>query len=209
MEVRAVRPDGVERCDVVDIEQLLEQPETIVWVDIPTVDADATHLLSEVFGFHKLAVHDCAHRNSVPKVHLYRDAVLLVLHAPEPGEGGHVHHVELDQLIGPGVLVTVHGPLNPALDPQVALAETAAVARRLEAGRLHPADSFQLSSAIVTALANRMRDYLDARTADIGQLEEHVTGGWHGKAEDLLDQMFRVRHGLLTVKVMAVLSSGL
>jgi magnesium transporter len=113
------------------------------------------------------------------------------------------------QLIGPGVLVTVHGPLNPALDPQVALVETAAVARRLEAGRLHPADSFQLSSAIVTALANRMRDYLDARTADIAQLEEQVTGGWHGKAEDLLDRMFRVRHGLLTVKIMAVLSSGL
>jgi Mg2+ and Co2+ transporter CorA len=209
MDVRAVRPDGVERCDAGDIKALLQQPETIVWVDIPTVDAEATHLLSEVFGFHPLAVHDCAHRNSLPKCHIYPTAVQIVLHAPEPGQGGHVHYVELDQLIGPGVLVTAHGPLNPNLDPQVALVETTTVARRLEAGRLHPASSFELSSAIVTALANRMRDYLNAQTGDISQLEHQVTGGQHGKAEDLLDRMFRVRHGVQTVKSMTVLSGGL
>jgi Mg2+ and Co2+ transporter CorA len=98
MDVRAVRPDGVERCDVGDIKALLDQPETIVWIDIPTVDADATRLLSEVFGFHPLAVHDCAHCNPVPKVHRYPDAVLVVLRAPEPADGSHVHYVELDQL---------------------------------------------------------------------------------------------------------------
>jgi hypothetical protein len=31
MDVRVVRPDSVERCDVGDIKVLLEQPETIVW----------------------------------------------------------------------------------------------------------------------------------------------------------------------------------
>jgi magnesium transporter len=209
MDVRAVRPEGVERCNASDIKLLLEEPEIVIWVDIPAVNAEAMHLLSEVFGFHALAIYDCAHRNTVPKCHVYPDAVQIVLHAPEPGEGGHVHHVELDQLIGPSVLVTVHGPLNPDLDPQVALFETSAVARRLEAGRLHPANSFELSSAIVTALANRMRDYLDAQTAEVSDLEHQVTGRRHGKAEDLLDQMFRVRHSLQTVKTMTVLSGGL
>lgn len=52
-----------------------------------------------------------------------------------------MRHVELDQLIGPGVLVTVHGPLNPDVDSEAALVETAAVARRLEAGRLRAATS--------------------------------------------------------------------
>jgi magnesium transporter len=36
-----------------------------------------------------------------------------------------------------------------------------------------------------------------------------LTGGRHGKAEDLLDRMFRVRHGLQAVKTMASLSGGL
>ena len=41
-------------------------------------------------------------RNPVPKVHLYRDHLFVVLHAPERGARGHVHYVELDQFIGPG-----------------------------------------------------------------------------------------------------------
>ena len=54
-----------------------------------------------------------------------------------------------------------------------------------------------------------MRDYLNVQTGDISQLEHQVTGGQHGKAEDLLDRMFRVRHGVQTVKSMTVLSGGL
>ena len=209
MDVRVVRSDGVERCEVGEIRDLLGRPETIVWVDIPTFDAEARQLLSEVFGFHPRAVDDCAQRNTIPKIHVYPDEVFVVLHAPEPGQGGHVHYVELDQFIGPGVLVTVHGPLNPALEPDVALVETASVARRLESGRLHPANAFELSSAVVTALANRMRTYLDDRTSEVWKLEQQVTGGQHFDTEAFLDQMFRVRHGLLAVKNMAVISSGL
>jgi hypothetical protein len=37
-----------------------------------------------------------------------------------------VHYLELDQFIGPNYLVTVHGPLNPAVDPELALRETGA-----------------------------------------------------------------------------------
>jgi magnesium transporter len=103
VHVLAVRPDGVERYDAGAIKALLAEPYTIVWVDVVTFDADASGLLSEVFGFHTLALHDCAHRNTVPKCHVYPDAVEIVLQAPEPGEGGHVHHVELDQLVGRGL----------------------------------------------------------------------------------------------------------
>jgi Mg2+ and Co2+ transporter CorA len=68
------------------------------------------------FGFHPLAIRDSANRNQVPKIHRYDDHLFLVLHAPQPGAGGHVHYVELDQFIGDRYLVTVHGPLNPAVD---------------------------------------------------------------------------------------------
>jgi hypothetical protein len=47
-----------------------------------------------------------------------------------PGKHGHVHYVELDQFIGRNYLVTVHGPLNPAVNPQVAFLGTGARSRR-------------------------------------------------------------------------------
>jgi hypothetical protein len=49
-----------------------------------------------------------------------------------------VHYIELDQFIGVRYLVTVHGPINPAVHPDVALRETRAVLERIQAGRLRP-----------------------------------------------------------------------
>jgi hypothetical protein len=117
-------------------------------------------VLSEVFGFHPLAIRDCVERNHVAKVHAYPDHVFVVLHAPERGQGGHVHYLELDQFIGPSYLVTVHGPLNPVVDPELALRETRAVLRRVEAGRLRPSSSYELSHAIVSALTRHQEAFV-------------------------------------------------
>lgn len=117
-----------------------------------------------------------------------------------------MHYVELDQFIGPNYCVTVHGPLNPAVEPDAALVETGTLARRLEAGRLRPAAPSDLSAAVVGALTGRMRDYLAVLTQEVWKLEQQVTAGRRGNAEEFLDEMFRVRHGLLAVRTMATLS---
>ena len=49
-----------------------------------------------------------------------------------------MHLLELDQIVGDRFLVTVHGPLNPVVDPAEALVETAGVLRRIEGGRFRP-----------------------------------------------------------------------
>jgi magnesium transporter len=54
----------------------------------------------------------------------YPEYVFSVLHAPKVGKRGHVHYVELDHFVGRNYLVTVHGPLNPAVAPQVAFLDT-------------------------------------------------------------------------------------
>ena len=95
-------------------------------------------MLGGVFGFHARAVQDSVQRNHVPKVHVYPDHVFVVLHAPEPGAGGHVHYVELDQFVGARYLVTVHGPVNPAVRPDAATVETDAVAVRIDGGPAAP-----------------------------------------------------------------------
>ena len=93
----------------------------------------------------------------------------------------------------------MHGPVNPLVRADVALEETRAVARRVETGRLRPTSAADLSFAIVTALTGRMRDLLSTLTEEVWQLERQVTAGHGGDPEQFLEELFAVRHGLLTI----------
>ena len=112
---------------------LLAATRGIVWVDVPEWDAEAADVLARVFGLHPLAVHDCEVRNRLPKLHAYPDSLLLVLHAPERGAGRARPPRRARPLIGPRYLVTVHGPVNPAVPLEVALRDTARGPRRASA----------------------------------------------------------------------------
>jgi len=206
MDVRLLTREGCERRRVDELPELLKRDDGLVWVDIPVCDPAAARVLAEDFGFHPLAVRDCVERNRMPKVHPYPDHVLIILHAPEIGKAGHIHFVELDQFIGPGYLVTVHGPVNPAVDTRVAMRETDAVLRRIEAGKLRPATSFELSYAIASALTRYQESFVEVITRDVWLLEQRVTSGHMGDPEQFLEEMFRARHGLLAVRTMAALS---
>ena len=208
MEIRWITADGVARCSGDDLPRLRGSRDGVLWVDLPVGDPDTGTVLGQVFGFHPKAVQDCLQRSPVPKVHVYPDHVFVVLHAPEPGHRGHVHYVELDQFVGEHFVVTVHGPANPAVSPAAMRVETDAVAARLEGGRLRCPTGYQLSTAIVSALTGRMHDHITARTAEVWRCEQQVTAGEMGDAEEFLDGMFRVRHGLLTVRTMAAQSAG-
>ncbi|MBC2637982.1 MULTISPECIES: magnesium transporter CorA family protein [unclassified Rhodococcus (in: high G+C Gram-positive bacteria)] len=206
MDVRFISDEGVRSYPASDLRMLLDRPGGVVWVDVPTWDDQAEDAMTTIFGCHPLAVRDSRDRNQVPKVHRYENHFFVVLHAPQSGAQGHVHYVELDQFIGSRYLVTVHGPVNPAIDPSTAMVEVNAVLGRLESGKLRPGTGFELSFAVLAALTARMRAYTADLTKDVWKLEQQVTGGHLGNPETFLDEMFRVRHGLLTVGTMASLS---
>jgi len=206
MDVRRVSEAGTERCDPARLPDLLAEDDGFVWVDLPLGDPSIERVLTDVFAFHPRAVLDCLQRIQVPKVHVYADSAFVVLHAPQPGDRGHVHYVEIDQFVGERYLVTVHGPVNPAVAASSTRVEVDAVAARLDDGRFRPASPAELSTAIVSALTARMRDLLVELTKDVWAFEQQVTGGPMGDAETFLDGMFRVRHGLLAVRTMAALS---
>jgi magnesium transporter len=206
MDVRFVSDEGIiQQHPVEDLASLLAREDGLVWVDIPVCDQEAAQVLSEVFGFHPLAVQACIERNAVPKVRAYRDHLFVILHAPELGTGGHVHYVELDQFIGPRYVVTVHGPVNPAVPPEAAQRETRAVLGRIQAGRLHPRSAFELSYAIVSALVQGQEGFVETVTRQVWPLEQRVTSGHLGDPEQFLEELFGTRHGLLAVSNMATL----
>jgi Mg2+ and Co2+ transporter CorA len=209
MNVLVIGDAGVEQHDAEELPQLLKRDDALVWVDIPMCDPAASHVLSDVFGFHSFAVRDCVERNHVSKFHVYADYVFSVLHAPQVGRRGHVHYVELDQFVGKNYLVTVHGPLNPAVNPEVALLDTGAVHRPITQGHLVPSSPFDLSYAIVSALTRREADLVAKLAQESGRLEQRVMlSEERNDPEAFVEELFQIWYELLAVRTMAVHSAA-
>ncbi len=209
MDLYLITDSGVKPFPAEDLAEQLARPDTLIWADIPRCDGRTAMVLSETFGFHDIAIRDCLERNHISKLHVYDDHVFTVLHAPEIGSRGHVHYVELDQFLGPNYLVTVHGPLNPAVDPDIAFLDTASVIRRIDNGRLHPRSPFELSSAIISALARREIDMIADLAKQSGNLERQLMLGKVGAdPEPFLEDLFRAWYELLAIRTIAVHSAA-
>jgi hypothetical protein len=84
VQLKWISADGVSAQPVDAAAELLARSDGLVWLDIPTWDEAAEHVLRDVFAFHPMAISDCTQRNQVPKVHVYPDQ------RPDPtvGAGG-------------------------------------------------------------------------------------------------------------------------
>jgi Mg2+ and Co2+ transporter CorA len=203
MRVSFVQQSAVTDHEVADVPALLAREDGFVWIDVDEFDDEAAHLLETQFAAHPLVVGACRQRNFVPTLHKYDAHLFLVLHTPLAEPGGHVHALELDQLVGTRYLVTVHGPLNPAVPPAEARAETDQVRRRIEQGRFRPDGPDEVSYAIGSAMARRQGAAVRAVANRLPELEGEVMGSDFHHPEALLDQLFLLRHELLVSRTMA------
>lgn len=196
--------DGVaKRCAPEDVESLLARDDGFVWVDVPEFDDDAAGLLAREFRMHPMALRDCRERSHVAKIRASQDAVFLIIHAPEPGDAGHVHLVELDMFVGLRFLVTTHGPLGEGVPLEVATREVQAVAGRMEPGRLAPRTPADLAHAIISAVVGRLEQFVSALADHVAALERRVMRGEMRDPERSLEELFLLRHELLSVRTMA------
>ena len=206
MEVYRLSTEGIERHAVDDLTSLLAREDGFVWVDITTCDEQAGKVLTQVFGAHPLAVRDCFERSHLPKIHAYTDHIFLTLHAPEFRDAGQIDFLEINQFVGRRYLVTVHEPPDEGVQSDAALRETRAVRERIEAGRLRPESPAALSYAIVSALTRRMEGYVSVLANTVASLERR---GMQRRLLDprrFLEELFRARHELLTIRTIAAQS---
>ena len=205
MDVRFVDASGAHPHESDDVVVLLERDDGFVWVDVPAWDDEVDGFLQGL-GCHPLVIEACRRRNHVPTVHSYADHYFVTVHSPLLGRAGHVHLLELDQVVGSNFLVTVHGPLNPVVDPAEALVETRAALQRIEAGRFCPATPAELSYAVTSAVARRQRALVGDVAEKLPGLEQHVMASQLKDPEELLERMFLIRHELITARTMAAQS---
>lgn len=203
MDLWFVTSGLTQRCEVDDLPALLEREDGFVWLDIPECDDPAAEVLEKVFRFHPMAVRDCRQRNQISKTRVYPDHAFLILHAPERGQAGQIHFLELDQFVGSRYLVTVHGPTDPAVPPEMVRREVLHVAARIETGRFRPDTPFDLSYRITSAAATRQEALVSELAIEVSALEMRVMKDPGRKPEALLEELFSLRHRLLTVRTMA------
>jgi magnesium transporter len=207
MKLRWINSEDASIHDLSELPELRKRDDGFLWLDIPEWSDEAETLLAKEFHFHPMAIAESRNRNHIPRVHVYPDHVFIVVHAPEIGEGGHVHYLELDQFVGDNFLVTVHGPLNPKVPLESALRETTSVAARLDTGRLHPTSPFGLTYAIVSSIARREAEMVADIAREVGLMEQRVMADVKEDPQEFLSELFAARHELLTIKTMAIQGS--
>ncbi len=102
----------------------LDDPDTVVWLDLEAPDEDEVALLGKEFGFHPLAIEDVARDHERPKVDVYQGYYVFVFYAaaynarhamvdgrPSTGPQPDEPQIDLRQLgvfVGRNFIVTIH-----------------------------------------------------------------------------------------------------
>jgi magnesium transporter len=102
-----------EHVDLSRISDLLDEEDTLLWVDAEDPTEAEMKTLGEEFSLHPLAVEDILHRDQRPKVEIYKDHFFLVLHSLSL-DGQEIRDSEIHAFAGPGYLVTLR--YAPAFD---------------------------------------------------------------------------------------------
>lgn len=90
------------------ISEHLEEPGSVVWVDIVEPDADELTLIADELGLHELAVEDAIHAHQRPKLDRYPDHAFLSAYAVRfDPDTAQLTTNELAAFITPRALVTV------------------------------------------------------------------------------------------------------
>jgi magnesium transporter len=99
------------------ISDFLEQPDTVVWLDLCEPDQEDLAVVSEEFGLHPLAVEDAIQEHERPKLDRYQDHAFLTAYAVslDPATG-RLQKSELAAFITPRALITVRK--DPRFDIQ-------------------------------------------------------------------------------------------
>jgi magnesium transporter len=99
------------------ISDFLQQPDTVVWLDLCEPDQEDLVVVSQEFGLHPLAVEDAIQEHERPKLDRYQDHAFLTAYAVslDPATG-RLRKGELAAFITPRALITVRK--DPTFDIQ-------------------------------------------------------------------------------------------
>ena len=98
-----------ELADAEALVAALREEVGLIWVDLEDPSEEETAILSNVFGFHDLAVEDCVTGTNQPKLDNYDGYLFLVVHGIVPGSlGNELEPREINIFFNERYVVSVH-----------------------------------------------------------------------------------------------------
>jgi magnesium transporter len=187
VRIIAWRPSGTtETTDIASLAGILAEPDTRIWVD--AVDPSAEHVrpIANALGLHPLIAEDIVERNQRAKVETFGEVVQMVLFSLR--FVGEVETSEIDLVLAPRFLVTVHGPecdlrsigpLRAGVEPYLARG----------------------TDFLLHALADHVVDgyfpVLDRLADEIDELQDQVL---QGASAWTLERLFALKRELLSIR---------
>ncbi|MFN2524647.1 MAG: magnesium transporter CorA family protein [Actinomycetota bacterium] len=187
---------GIHEHSVEEIRVLLRRRQGFLWVDLPAIGDEEARLLHETLGLDAVTLQQARELSLVPRLRRATDHIFLSLHSLDSDR----HLIEIGQFVGPRFLVTTHAVRDRSMSQDEMLRETKHVRERIEQGHFLPKSPVELSVAIVTGIARRLEEFLGDIAAAAGSLDRRMREGKTGKQQDFLEEVYRVRHELITVR---------
>jgi magnesium transporter len=171
------------------VSDLLEERETLVWLDLEDPSDDELALIEEEFSIHPLAIEDARHRNQRPKMERYESFNFLVLYGFFRRDGD-IEEGEIQAFVGPRFLITLRFP--PVFDLK------AVVARAERSPDLVKEGGGFLLYSVLDEVVDRYFDVVDRIEDESESVEEEVFS--EDTAEDVQERIFRLRKRVMVFR---------
>ena len=163
----------------------LVRPGGPLWIDLPPTHENLA-LVGERFGFHPLALEDCAHEDQRPKFEQYPGSLFSVVHrlVPTPDDSS-VRALEVDAFLTCDALVTFHS------------APIAEVDRVFDRCLAEPELLSRGADFVLYLVHDAMTDVhfslVDALTSDIEEIADETAAHGSVDGHELLDRIVALR----------------
>jgi len=176
-----------------EMREIVNSGAGTLWVDIDNRRPEEVALLSDVFQFHPLAIHDSLNPDSRVKIEEYSNFLILIVRTvaflEDTEDPYDIETVNFTCFLGRNFLVTVHGGHTHPVDETVAILE-----KRPELAAAGPA---RLMHAVVDEAVNAYFPILDQLDEFMDGLEEKVFSSFDQTA---LREIFSVKRLVLSLR---------
>jgi len=182
----------IESSQVDDVAAALNQPETLVWVDLDDESIEESrHILADIFHFHPLSIDDALVEEHIPKVDDWGEYLYMALVAVNPSQplDDIDKSIELDIFIGKNYLVTYHPEEIKSVN--LVWKNTLRDERKLQRG------SNFLAYQIIDELANGYMTMIDHLDMQVEEIEDTVM---EKPDRTLLENIFSIKRSLLNLR---------
>ncbi len=190
MQITVYQTDGPHDPHEAPADQLtalLDQPDTVLWINMLGPSPDDIRVLRDVFKFHPLAIEDTTNHRQRPKVEEYDGYLFIILNAATL-EKASLNVRELDVFVGKNYVITVHQADEPTIET--------AKRRLMDAAHNHAASSGWILYVLGDVVVDGYFPILDTLGDKIEDIGDRILDN---PRRETLEELFNLKRSLTEI----------